>query len=64
MYQEFYRPALHVMRKLRDEGKLDEAQMLFFAKSKPVEELYDYLVDPFCLHNLAGEAERNCAKVN
>lgn len=57
MYQEFYRPALHVMRKLRDEGKLDEAQMLFFAESKPVEELYDYLADPFCLHNLAGEPE-------
>lgn len=41
------------VRKLRDEGKLDEAQMLFFAESKPVEELYDYLADPFCLHNLA-----------
>lgn len=53
MYQEFYRPALHIMRKLKAEGKLNEAQSLFFAPSKPIEELYDYREDPFCLHNLA-----------
>ena len=57
MYQEFYRPALHVMRTLKKEGKLNEAQSLFFAESKPVEELYDYIADPFCLHNLAADPE-------
>lgn len=55
LYQEFYRPALHVMRTLRDEGLLNETQMLYFAPSKPYEELYDYTSDPFCIHNLSAD---------
>ena len=52
-YLEFYRPAVHIMRKLNEEGKLNEAQKQFFAPTKPVEELYDLQKDPEELHNLA-----------
>lgn len=54
-YLEFYRPAVHIMRKLNAEGKLNEAQKPFFAKAKPVEELYDLQKDPEELHNLATD---------
>ena len=32
-------------------------QCAFFATEKPVEELYDVLKDPNCMHNLADEPE-------
>lgn len=54
-YMYCYRPALHIMKRLKAEGKLNADQLLFFADSKPVEELYDYKADDFCLHNLAGD---------
>ena len=40
-------------------GKLDHnmRQCAFFATEKPVEELYDVLVDPDCMHNLAEASE-------
>jgi arylsulfatase A-like enzyme len=41
--------------KLNKEGKLNEAQSLWFRKSKPVEELYDTEQDPFELKNLADD---------
>jgi len=56
-YLEFYRPALHVMRRLNAEGKLSEAQKLFFQPTKPAEELYDLKNDPQELNNLAGNSE-------
>ena len=56
-YLEFYRPAIHVMRRLNEEGKLNDAQRLFFAPTKPVEELYDLEKDPEELHNLAFDAK-------
>ena len=52
-YLEFYRPAVHVMRTLNKEGKLNEAQQFFFNKKKPIEELYDLKNDPHELNNLA-----------
>ncbi len=52
-YLEFYRPAVHVMRQLKKEGKLNKDQLTFFANSKPKEELYDLQNDPFELNNLA-----------
>jgi len=56
-YLEFYRPAVHVMRTLKKEGKLNDEQKQFFAASKPKEELYDVQNDPFELNNLIGNTE-------
>ena len=54
-YLDFHRPAIHIMRKLKDEGKLCWQGMLFMADTKPVEELYDRINDPFELKNLATD---------
>lgn len=51
-YLEFYRPAIHVMRTLKEEGKLTPYQQWFF-ESKPEEELYDLKNDPLEKVNLA-----------
>jgi len=54
-YQEFYRPALHVMRALNLDGRLDEAQLQFFAPSKPKEQFFDLNTDPHELVNLIDD---------
>jgi N-sulfoglucosamine sulfohydrolase len=41
--------------KLRDEGKLNEEQMIWFRTSKPDEELFDVKNDPYEFHNLAND---------
>jgi uncharacterized sulfatase len=56
-YLEFYRPAVHVMRELYNEGKLNEDQKPFFEATKPKEELYNLKEDPYQLHNLASNPE-------
>jgi len=56
-YLEFYRPAVHVMRRLKKEGKLNDEQKQFFSDSKPKEELYEVQKDPFETNNLADNAE-------
>ncbi|WP_139957001.1 sulfatase family protein [Flavicella sediminum] len=56
-YLEFYRPAVHVMRQLYKEGKLNENQKPFFEPTKPKEELYHMKNDPQQLHNLATNPE-------
>ncbi len=52
-YLDFYRPAVHIMRVMKKEAKLDAFQQQFFADKKPSEELYDLQKDPFELNNLA-----------
>lgn len=54
-YLEFYRPAVHVMRTLYKEGKLNKDQKPFFEPQKPAEELYNLKADPFQLNNLASD---------
>lgn len=54
-YLEFHRPDVHVMRNLKEAGKLNSAQLQFFADHKPYEELYDLMSDPYELHNLAED---------
>ena len=54
-YLEFYRPAVHIMRSLNEEGQLNEVQRFFFGPDKPVEELYDLVEDPHELNNLAED---------
>ncbi len=46
-------PTMQVWRRLNAEGKLNEAQKLFFAPAKPREELYDTQSDPHEIRNLA-----------
>lgn len=43
------------MRELYSEGKLNAAQSLIMAESRPKEELYDVQADPHNLHNLAED---------
>lgn len=53
-YLEFYRPAVHIMRQLNNEGKLNKSEQLFFNSIKPKEELYHLKKDPHELVNLAN----------
>ena len=49
------KPFMPVLRDLHAAGKLNEAQSLQLAESRPEEELYDLSRDPWELHNLAGD---------
>lgn len=55
-------PMLQEMRRLHAEGKLQGAPALWFAPTKPKEELYDCDADPHEIRNLAGHA-RHAAKL-
>jgi len=48
-------PTMRIWRKLHEEGKLNGAPALFFAPTKPPEELYDTRSDPEEIHNLAAD---------
>jgi len=53
-----YRKQMPIMRellRLRDEGTLDPVQARWFASPRPEEELYDTLVDPHEIHDLARD---------
>ena len=47
-------PTLRVWREWNAEGRLSGPQKLFFARTKPAEELYDVDKDPHEVQNLAG----------
>jgi hypothetical protein len=44
-------------RRLAKESQLAGPQRLFFAATKPVEELYDTVADPHEINNLAGDSK-------
>lgn len=46
-------PTMQELLQLRDEGKLDSIQSQWFREEKVVEELYDCLVDPHEINNIA-----------
>jgi len=48
-------PTMQELRRLHAAGELTGPRQLFFAKTKPVEELYDTRGDPFEVHNLAND---------
>jgi N-sulfoglucosamine sulfohydrolase len=48
-------PTMQEWRRLHAEGKLNPVQDLFFAPTKPKEELYDVEADPDEVHNLADD---------
>ena len=48
-------PTMQIWRKWNAEGKLNDTQKLFFAPTKPKEELYDCNADPYEVHNLASD---------
>ena len=58
-YQDIdYRKQMAAMQdilRLRDEGRLDPAQALWFQPTKPAEELYDTESDPHEVRDLAGD---------
>ncbi|QNM84313.1 sulfatase [Polaribacter pectinis] len=56
-YLEFHRPAVHIMRGLKENGELDTLQSKFFAASKEPEELFDIINDPFEVNNLIDNPE-------
>ena len=68
-YQEnFYRLQMPLMRellRLNEENKLTGAQKIWFKQTKPEEELYDTIEDPYHLNNLADKPEyqENLAKM-
>ncbi len=48
-------PTMQVWRRLNDAGRLSGAPALFWAKTKPKEELYDTQTDPDEINNLAND---------
>ena len=49
-------PVMRDWRRLAFAGRLNPTQMLFFARTKPPEELYDTAADPHEVRNLAADA--------
>ena len=54
-YLDFYRPVLHVMRRLNADAALNSRTSVFFQDGKPEEELYDWQADPHELQNLSAD---------
>ena len=51
-------PIYQELARLKKEGKLDRITGFFAADTKPYEELYDTLADPYEVHNIAADPEQ------
>ncbi len=56
-YKEASYPTIWVMRKLHQEGKLLPDQAYLMAPTRPAEELYDVIADPYEINNLASSED-------
>lgn len=52
-YKEATYPTIWAMKKLHQEGKLTPAQAYLMESTRPAEELYDVIADPYEINNLA-----------
>lgn len=48
-------PTMRLLLEMNEKGLLNEQQRFWFKDAKPTEELYDWVNDPYQLHNLADE---------
>jgi arylsulfatase A-like enzyme len=53
-YKEWTYPIIGLLRELHNKGQLNEVQARLLSPTRPREELYDLLVDPYEINNLAG----------
>ncbi|MEM8488676.1 MAG: sulfatase [Bacteroidota bacterium] len=58
-YKEATYETIWVMRKLHQEGKLTPEQAYLMAPTRPTEELYDVIADPYEINNLASSADHH-----
>ncbi|UCF39435.1 MAG: sulfatase-like hydrolase/transferase [Acidobacteriota bacterium] len=56
-YKEWTYPVMPLLRQLNERGKLTERQRTLLAPTRPAEELYDLVSDPYETENLAGSTE-------
>jgi arylsulfatase A-like enzyme len=54
-YKKFRYPVLTLMEVMNDQGQLTDVQSIFMASSRPAEELYELVNDPYEIRNLAGD---------